>query len=54
MDDRPPDLLAPADAVTIRQIVQRLVEQGFPVDAIAPEEPTLEEFYLSLMKRSGE
>ena len=54
VDDRPPDLLAPADAVTIRQIVQRLVEQGFPVDAIAPEEPTLEEFYLSLMKRSGE
>ncbi len=54
VDDRPPDLLAPADAVTIRQIVQRLVEQGFPVDAISPEEPTLEEFYLSLMKRSGE
>jgi ABC-2 type transport system ATP-binding protein len=54
LDERPPDLLAPADAVTIRQIVQRLVEQGFPVDAIAPEEPTLEEFYLSLMKRSGE
>lgn len=53
MDERSPDLLAPADGVTIRQIVQRLVEQGFPVDAIAPEEPTLEEFYLSLMKRSG-
>lgn len=43
--------IAPADEVTVRQLAQRLVELGFPIDAIAPEEPTLEEFYLSLMKR---
>jgi ABC-2 type transport system ATP-binding protein len=53
VDERPPDRVAPADAVTVRQIVQRLVEKGFPVDAISPEEPNLEEFYLSLMKQSG-
>jgi hypothetical protein len=30
--------------------VRRLVEQGMPVFELAPEEETLEDFYLALMK----
>lgn len=42
--------LALAEDVPPSVVVKRLVELGFPVHEIAPEEPTLESFYLSLVK----
>ncbi len=55
VDDRDGRLIALAPGVGTDQVVRRLVEQGMPVFEIAPEEMTLEDFYLSLMKahRSG-
>jgi len=41
-----------APAVGADRVVRFLVEQGMAVYEIAPEEPTLESFYLSLMKDS--
>lgn len=41
-----------ADGMTTDKIVKRLVEQGMPVFEIAVEEQTLEDFYLSLMKKN--
>lgn len=37
---------------TPAQVVKRLVELGFPVHAITREESTLEQFYLSLVKKT--
>ncbi len=34
------------------QVVARLVQAGMPVSEIAPEEQTLEDFYLTLMKKA--
>ncbi|MFO1458512.1 MAG: ABC transporter ATP-binding protein [Verrucomicrobiota bacterium] len=50
VETRPGGRLLPAEGVVVSQLVCRLVALGIPVDAIAPEEPTLEEFYLDLMK----
>jgi ABC-2 type transport system ATP-binding protein len=41
-----------ADGITTDKIVKRLVEQGMPVFEIARQEQTLEDFYLSLMKKN--
>ena len=51
-DDRDGCLVELAAAVGTDRIVRFLVEQGMAVYEIAPEEPTLERFYLSLMKDS--
>jgi ABC-2 type transport system ATP-binding protein len=45
-------LIELAPAVGADRVVRFLVEQGMAVFEIAPEEPTLESFYLSLMKDS--
>ena len=37
---------------TPSEIVKHLVDLGFPIHAIAPEESSLEQFYLSLVKKS--
>jgi ABC-2 type transport system ATP-binding protein len=52
--DRDGRLIAPAAGVGTDQIVRALVEQGLPVFEIAPEEETLESFYLGLMKGAHE
>ena len=49
-ETRPLGRFIPSEGVAVSQIVGRLVALGIPVDAIAPEEPTLEEFYLELMR----
>jgi hypothetical protein len=36
--------------VATDQVVRLLVERGIPVFEIAPQEETLEDFYLALMK----
>ena len=46
--------VALAQGIPVSQVVQRLVELGFPVHAVYPEEQTLEGFYLSLMKERRE
>ena len=43
-------LVALADGVAIAQVVRFLVAENIPVHEIAPEEETLENFYLALMK----
>ncbi|MCX8156472.1 MAG: ABC transporter ATP-binding protein [Verrucomicrobiae bacterium] len=40
-----------APAATSQEVVRRLVEAGLPVSEIAPEEQSLENFYLALMHR---
>lgn len=44
-------LVAPAEGIGPDRIVKRLVEIGMPVFEIAEEEQTLENFYLTLMKK---
>lgn len=51
-DDRDGRLIALAPGVETDQVVRRLVGCGLPVFEIALEAPTLEGFYLELMKRS--
>jgi ABC-2 type transport system ATP-binding protein len=46
------EFLCLAAGATPAQVVKRLVELGFPVHAITREESTLEQFYLSLVKKS--
>lgn len=53
-ETRPSGRFVPSEGVSVSQIVARLVALGIPVDAIAPEEPTLEEFYLELMRSGSE
>lgn len=49
-DERDGRLIALVDGVGPALIVRKLVERGLPVHEIAPEEETLETFYLRLMK----
>jgi ABC-2 type transport system ATP-binding protein len=49
--DRDGEFIALAAGVAVADVVRRLVGLGFPVHEIAPEKPTLEDFYLSLMRR---
>ncbi len=51
-DDRDGRLVELASQVGADQVVRCLVEQGMAVFEIAPEEPTLETFYLTLMRDS--
>jgi ABC-2 type transport system ATP-binding protein len=44
-------LVLPADGVGSDTLVRRLVEQGMPVFEVAPEQDSLESFYLSLMSK---
>ena len=52
LEARDGKLVALADGVGTEVIVKRLVGQGMPVFEIAPEEQTLEGFYLNLMQDS--
>jgi len=49
-DSRDGELIALRKGVGTDRVVQLLVERGLPVFEIAPQEQTLESFYLSLMK----
>lgn len=49
-DERDGRFISLRSGTATDQIVRMLVEQGQPVYEIAPEEQTLEDFYLSLMK----
>lgn len=51
-DSRDGEFVTLQTGVGTDQIVKRLVEQGMPVFEIALHEQTLEDFYLSLMKKS--
>jgi ABC-2 type transport system ATP-binding protein len=46
-------LISMAQSAATDQVVRLLVERGMPVFEIAPEEETLEGFYLGLMKTKG-
>jgi len=48
-DERDGQLIALQPGVGTDQVVKSLVERGLPVYEIAPQEETLENFYLSLM-----
>ncbi|MBA4146516.1 MAG: ABC transporter ATP-binding protein [Verrucomicrobia bacterium] len=52
-DMRDGEFVTLANGIGTDQIVKRLVEQGMPVFEIARHEQTLEDFYLSLMKKGG-
>jgi ABC-2 type transport system ATP-binding protein len=49
--ERDGQYILPAEGVGANQVVERLVERRQPVFEIAPEEETLESFYLTLMKK---
>ena len=49
-DQRDGCLVTLAEGIGADRVVRRLVEQGMPVFEVAPEEKTLEDFYLGLMK----
>jgi ABC-2 type transport system ATP-binding protein len=49
--ERDGQFILPAKGVGTDQVVERLVERRQPVFEIAPEEETLESFYLALMKK---
>ena len=49
-DHRDGCLITLAEGIGTDRVVRRLVEQGMPVFEVAPEEETLEDFYLTLMK----
>ena len=49
--ERGGQFIMPAEGVGTNQVVERLVERRQPVFEIAPEEETLENFYLTLMKK---
>jgi len=51
LQERDGRLIMPAEGVGAHQVVERLVRLGQPVYEIAPEEETLENFYLTLMKK---
>lgn len=48
--DREGRLIALAEGASTAQVTRTLVQQGFPVHEIGPEERTLESFYLTLME----
>lgn len=45
------DFIALTPGTTTATVVKHLVERGYPIHAIAREEATLEQFYLSLVKK---
>jgi hypothetical protein len=49
-EDREGRLIEPVRDAGAERVVRFLVERGMPVFEIAPEEQSLESFYLSLMK----
>ncbi len=49
--ERDDGAIALAEGAATSEVVRRLVELGFPVHEIATEKPTLEDFYLSLMRQ---
>jgi len=49
--ERDDGAIALAEGAATSDVVRRLVELGFPVHEIATEKPTLEDFYLSLMRQ---
>jgi ABC-2 type transport system ATP-binding protein len=49
-DERDGNLVALASGVGPARLVKRLVEQGMAVHEITPHQPTLEDFYLELMR----
>ncbi len=49
--DRDGEFIALTPDGAVADVVRRLVGLGFPVHEIAPEKQTLEDFYLSLMRR---
>ncbi len=51
--DRDDGAIALAEGAATSDVVRRLVELGFPVHEIATEKPTLEDFYLSLMRQEA-
>ncbi len=51
--DRDEKLISLSDGVATDQVVRLLVERGISVFEIAPQEDTLEDFYLALMKPDG-
>lgn len=53
-DVRDGEFVALTSGIGTDQVVKRLVEQGMPVFEIALHEQTLEDFYLSLMKKKGD
>jgi ABC-2 type transport system ATP-binding protein len=50
-EERDGQFILPVKGVGTHQLVERLVERRQPVYEIAPEEDTLEDFYLTLMKK---
>lgn len=50
--DRAGSLITLAPGAATHQVVRRLVEEGMAVHEIAAEEPSLEGFYLNLMKQN--
>jgi ABC-2 type transport system ATP-binding protein len=53
VDEREQDLFALADDAKPDQLVECLVERGFRIHEMAVHQPTLEDFYLSLVKAAG-
>jgi ABC-2 type transport system ATP-binding protein len=51
--DRGDEFILPSPGVETERIVEFMVEHKMPVYEIAPEEQSLEAFYLSLMKNTG-
>ncbi len=49
--ERDDGAIALAEGAATSDVVRRLVELGFPVHELATEKPTLEDFYLSLMRQ---
>lgn len=47
-----PGFITLSSGHTASEIAKHLVNSGFPIHAIAPEESSLEQFYLSLVKKS--
>jgi ABC-2 type transport system ATP-binding protein len=50
-DERDGQFISLSTGASTAQVVQRLVAMGMPVHEIAPEEQTLEGFYLALMRK---
>jgi ABC-2 type transport system ATP-binding protein len=50
-EERDGQFILPSEGVAVNQVVERLVERRQPVFEIAPEAESLENFYLTLMKK---
>lgn len=49
--DRNGEFIVLTEGVLVADVVRRLVALGFPIHEVATEKPTLEDFYLSLMRK---